>query len=320
MKDIITKSKLIESYNRLGSYKKVAKEFGCSNVTITNYMKKFNIYTAPIKPLYNHNLFSDDTEDSFYLAGVWAADGNVRLVNRGYNLRLTVKDEEWLKLISKKLNFLNIKKIKNKKCKINNKTYNCANLFEVSLFSKKLFDDIKRFGIVPNKSLTYEIPKFILEHELCHHFLRGMVDGDGSFYHKKNHVEFSIVGTLNVCKSFKEVFEKNKIVSVFNKKIYHVNKNKNTYSLTYGGNSVVASIHNYLYQDATIFLKRKKDIAQQAKCNMKINRTKIGTITKPEIEQIKSSFKTIKDCSDHLNIDSRTFKKLLAKFEINTGQ
>jgi len=318
MKYIITKSKLIESYNRLGSYKKMAKEFGCSNVTITNYMKKFNIYKTPNKPSYNHNLFSNDTEDSFYLAGAWAADGNVRLVNGGYNLRLTIKDKEWLKLISKKLNFSNIKKIENKKCKINNKIYDCADLFKISLFSKKLFNDIGKFGIVPNKSLIYEIPKFVLDHKLCHHFLRGMVDGDGSFYHKKNNVEFSIVGTLNVCESFKEVFEKYKVVSAFDKKIYHINKDKNTYSITYGGNSVVASIYNYLYQDATIFLKRKKDIAQQAKCNMKINRTKIYTITKPEIEQVKSSFKTIKECSDYLNIDSRTFKKLLAKYKINT--
>lgn len=37
------KQKLIELYQKLGSYKKIGKELGCSNVTVANYFKKYNI-------------------------------------------------------------------------------------------------------------------------------------------------------------------------------------------------------------------------------------------------------------------------------------
>lgn len=36
-------------------------------------------------------------------------------------------------------------------------------------------------------------------------------------------------------------------------------KGENCYSLTYGGNGNTKKIHNYMYRDATVFLKRKKD-------------------------------------------------------------
>jgi hypothetical protein len=202
----LTKQNIVDAYTRLGSYRAVSKEFNCSNTTIRNYMRKFDIYQAPYIFPYNHDVFSEDNEVSFYLAGVWAADGNVRKGKSGYQLRLTVMDKEWVSEIANIFNVDKINIVKRGMANILGKNYLCKDLYELSIHSKKLFNDIQRFNVCPNKTLVYKIPDFVLKHPLCNHFLRGMVDGDGSFYERKiGCIGFNITGTYDVCEQFRNV-------------------------------------------------------------------------------------------------------------------
>lgn len=304
------KQKLIELYQKLGSYRKVGKELGCSNVTVANYLKKYNLYVKKETPNYNHNIFKEDNEISFYLAGVWAADGNVRKIKGGHNLRLSIsqKDLVWINEIAKKIKYKKIKKVQNQS------SFGESNLLEISLFSKQMYNDISRFNVVPNKTFIYNIPEFVLSSEFCHHFLRGMVDGDGCFYIKNKSVNFNIIGTLETCIGFEQAFSNVGIKTIKDKKIKKVTNDKNTYSLSYGGNSITSAIHDYLYGDATIFLERKKIIASQSKNFLQVDRNKIRNITKKELESSYNN--NIKLEAMNLGIDQRTYKKLLIKHGI----
>jgi hypothetical protein len=91
---------------------------------------------------------------------------------------------------------------------------------------------------------------------------------------------------------------------------------KSTYNLAYAGNSVVSSIYDYLYKDATIFLQRKKDIAQLAKGRMQINRVHISHISKEDILFILPECESKIDVSKRLNVCYHTAIKLLKKYNI----
>ena len=130
-------------------------------------------------------------------------------------------------------------------------------------------DDLGRFDIVPRKSLTLTFPEWMKTHPLKHHFIRGYNDGDGSFYIPElkdgrtvEQVYFSMRGTQIFLKVIRNILEQECDLGERNTDI---RISSDCGVLEYGGNGIISKITDYLYQDATIYLPRKLEIAMKAK-------------------------------------------------------
>lgn len=271
--EFLTKDVLQQDYNELGNFKRISEKYEIPRSTIERYCKVLGVITTP-KFTYNvnHDIFSEDTEVSLYLAGFIAADGCVYChksdVPNNMQITLSAKDESHLQLLRNLMCFTgpitrNIRKLS----KMNPK-WNDAEMVSISVYSKQIITDLAtRFGIGPRKSLTYEFPQRLIDHPLVHHFMRGYFDGDGSFYetHESRKTKtkgmrtyskfiFGLRGSIRFLTLFKVILNNSNI---------HINSvpkmSNGTGVLTLSGNRNVKRIANFLYHDSNqiICLHRK---------------------------------------------------------------
>ena len=291
-KPIPPKDILKEAYDRLGSVALVAKEFNATKAGIFDALNRYRIpYKTLVRYDCDHDFFSRDNEASFYVAGFIAADGCVKhrknksgSITYELQICLAEKDKHLVYLIRDLLKSNN--PIRHSVSKKDN-----TRSVSMTIVSAKMAKDLsERFNIVPRKSLIYQFPTQIENHPLIHHFMRGYNDGDGSYFYntlKKNkktrQIYFSLLGTPNFLTKYREILEKNcQIV----KRNYPIRMRKNIGCLDYGGNSIVTSITNFLYKDATIYLQRKYDIAKEAEINSDNCISGLKKINKIGVEKI----------------------------------
>jgi len=122
----------------------------------------------------NDNFFKKWSEDMAYILGFWYADGYIRKRRDrysfcyGFSICQQTKDKYILKNILKKMNS------NNPICCP--KTRPNMSHFEIS--SEIIFNDIVKFGGLPNKSKIVRFPR--ISHKYTSDFIRGLFDGDGS--------------------------------------------------------------------------------------------------------------------------------------------
>lgn len=241
--------------------------------TIRNIANEYNLIISvkkvsrDIKNIdFNDNYFENiDTEEKAYFLGLIYSDGNVREHNGGYFLSIELKRED--KYILEKLA---------SELKCGNKIYDrdrVTNFAEghtsnfTSCNSKKLYDDLARFNIVPNKSHTTtsftNIEKY-MPNNLIKHFLRGLIDGDGTISKRytTNQNSISIYqNEIEFCNEFDRLLKK----SMNDYNLYEniiMNKNTGVYNLRYRRINDVKKICNFLYNGSKIYLKRKYQLAE----------------------------------------------------------
>lgn len=260
--NFLTKEMLEYEYGRLGSMQKVADFLNISVDTVSKYMKLFNIaYAAHFRGIYscNHDLFSQDTADGFYLAGFIAADGSLQKRKHSKILKLTLsnKDTAHLEKIKITLNSTHpIKEYIVKPSILVKSTNKCA---EIQIASNKIFDDLARFNIVPNKTKTYTFPEWLIDHPLVSHYMRGYFDGDGCISHcglgtgrTVIQKSFSIMGTYKFVETYNNILAKN-----CNLNTAKITAHYSIFNILYTGNNVINRIFNFLYKDAALYLDRK---------------------------------------------------------------
>ncbi|MGI0058147.1 MAG: hypothetical protein ACREBJ_00125 [Nitrosotalea sp.] len=274
---ILTKDALEQSYAELGSLKAVARKFDFDPSSIKKYMIRHGLnFKKQIVYDCDHEFFSRDNEEAFYVAGFVAADGCVKdRKNSSGNIRhelgigLSKEDKNFLESLRRIMkaetpirDFL----IENSK---RNPKWNDCWKSEIIITSNQICEDLKRFNIVPRKSLTYIFPEWMKTHPLKHHFIRGYNDGDGSFYVPKlaegkitEQIYLSLRGTPKFLTDVRYILEQECNLEEREKDI-RISSGHGC--LEYGGNGIVGKIADYLYQDATIYLLRKRDIAMKAK-------------------------------------------------------
>lgn len=258
---------LEEKYKELGSAKALGRYFGVAAQTITSYMDKHSLsYNKKINYKCNHTLFSIDTEISFYLAGFIAADGCI--MSKGNSKMLSIslskKDKPHLEKIKNALGSdhpIGDYNVKNSK---RNPKWNDVIKSDLKISSAQIYSDLQRFNITERKTHTLTFPDWIKDHPLRHHFIRGYIDGDGSFFHnlgKKRSVKqvfFSVRGTTQFLTSLRSTLEADLNLE---ERIKDIRINNGIGVLEYGGNRVCKALAEYLYKDATIYLDRKREAA-----------------------------------------------------------
>lgn len=108
--------------------------------------------------------------DAYYL-GLLLTDGYIS--TREYDVGLDLTDEDCIAFLSKGIG-KNYSIIKN-----NDK--NKKNRYRLVLTEKELVENLKKYGVIRNKSLTLEGPKLSLDEEkFIPYLIRGIIDGDGN--------------------------------------------------------------------------------------------------------------------------------------------
>ena len=268
----IDEHEVIELY-KTKSIRNIAEQINTYPEKISSILKKHGI-----KPKskfkgwkkVNDTFFDEiDSEEKAYVLGFFVADGCIRL-ERDKNGEIThsrlcfsnsIDDEEIINRIhdlicpeNKIQYFHNVKDGANRKPQLG--------LQWTSKHMKEVL--VEKYKIVPRKTYDgdFELPEGVIPKELFRHFVRGFIDGDGTFnggdigfvFNSKPFAE-------QIINFFKGEFEKNKeLVEEFSYTFKEVEgKTVNYYRLRLPvGKGRKKLYEKILYDNATIFLSRKR--------------------------------------------------------------
>jgi hypothetical protein len=243
---------VILKYEEFRNIRKVAEFFKTSISPINRILKNSNIQFGNRRYDVDETFFdSIDTESKAYWLGFLFADGYIRERNTGLSLelKLAVKDREHIELFRETLKSTHIIKEGFNKVKYKN-GYSQSHMLHLAIYSSDLVKSIKTKGIHSRKTFTITKPE--IAKSLISHFIRGYFDGDGSF-------SFNIIKKTNktnfACASeefreflISELLENGIKLSYYGGiKMFIQNKMDNL------------KFYNYIYKNATIYLKRKKE-------------------------------------------------------------
>jgi LAGLIDADG-like domain len=201
----------------------------------------------------NDNFFEAiTTENQAYFLGFLYADGYVN--RRKFVLSLQEKDKDILEKFCLALNTQHpLYFTPARKTIINDKEYQCQGQFSLCIYNVKMCKDLHNLGCFQNKSLTLKFPTCVPDH-LLNHFIRGYFDGDGWVSEAKGYRR--IVGFISSA-SF---------IETLNQKFSHLphsidkrRQKQGLLALHYRSKKTFDWWYKYLYTDATVYLKRKKD-------------------------------------------------------------
>jgi len=261
-----TKEELESLYLKHGSFLEISKVTKINSHRISKYFYQYGL--NELYPLFNtcdENFFERDTEEAWYWAGFIAADGSIN--KTVLDIALCSKDIEHLKKF--KVQIKTSKEIVLRPpttSYYNDKSINSTECCRLMVASKKIVTDLKKWNIIPNKTLIYSLPDELLIHPMIRHFIRGIIDGDGCWRIKdKKHNLHSVelCGTYKICEQINNIFHINNLISQ-NYSPHKVNFSK-AYAIAFNSQKDLEKIREFLYKDSTIFLQRKFDIANNVK-------------------------------------------------------
>jgi DNA-binding transcriptional regulator WhiA len=227
---------------------KCGKIFTCNNIAIIKRGNAiFCSHTCSSRKYnFNQNYFDNiDTPNKAYILGFLFADGNVNKKQTEMTIKLHNRDINLLEKIKLEMKSEHpIKKIiqKNKEDQV---SFRISSIY----LCKKLISH----GVVPNKTFIIEFPE--LKEDLVRHFIRGYFDGDGCIHKIKNRNSFKVTiftASKSFIKSLTEIMLKN------NMKVLTY-KHSNGFSMCLNKKEDINNFYNLIYQDAEIFLLRKKN-------------------------------------------------------------
>ena len=259
-KEYLEKYELVKQLYATGNYKLIDLEkiTDVKYYTISEILKKAGFKINPSGKIdLNSDIFEViDNEEKAYWLGFLYADGCVYKCSKGrYRFELGLKESD-LDHIQKFKDFIQSKhEIKYRK---NTKSY------RIMFGDDKFCSDLIKLGCTERKSLTLKFPDFNqVPDKYLKHFIRGYVEGDGSFNvyarnNKKNCI-FSLIGT----KDFLSELSKRTNIPIIS---YHKDKRhaENTFFISYSGNFCY-QILQFLYENSNVYLNRKYETYSKIK-------------------------------------------------------
>lgn len=247
------------------TYQAIQEKFNLSSPTIGKILKKYNvkpwnksqIFSPDLRENYFENI---DTEAKAYFLGLMITDGNIfdnyKSANQLPNINLTLneKDKYILECFKKELRL-------NKKITLDNR--GCC---QICCFSRTMANDLKKFGVVPQKTFITKFPTNIPE-TMHRHLIRGLIDGDGniSFHIRRNRkVHSKAIRLCGANEQFIEDVKQFLLENVGLQSLYITKQNfqNPVWTLNCSNKRDLEILIHYLYDDATIYMKRKKNISE----------------------------------------------------------
>lgn len=243
----------------------IARVFNRAPKIIKRELAAVNVYDPLKYDKFLINKFNViDTEEKAYWLGMLAADGCVS------------KKQLFLQLAE--IDIGHVLKFK-KFVGVDYKVSRCITILDDKEFigyrytvsCQNFVQSLKKHGLVPKKSLTLQFAKTI-PNQLIKHYIRGLVDGDGSFYtDQSDRLHFSLISTLEVCQETQKHLIKNCQVNENKLSEIITDTGEKYYYLVYCGSQQCSRIASYLYDGANIFLDRKKEFTDNFRSNHKFD-------------------------------------------------
>ena len=237
-------------------YKDIEKKYNLSTPTVIKILNGIEKYSKSI--IFNPELKEDffesiDDEYKAYFIGLLISDGNVfidgnKKANRQASISITLDNND-------KYILEDFKKIIKTNTKISSDGRGCC---QIAVRSNKMYEDLSKYGIIPNKSFKTYLPK--LNNEMMPHLIRGILDGDGCI---NSHLiksgrflhSISFCGSKQLMNDISDfLFENLKLKT--KPKVYTY-KDRNLSEISIRNINDMFIVGKYLYSNATIFLKRK---------------------------------------------------------------
>lgn len=257
---------LIKEDYKTKSIKNIAKNYNLSPQTLTKILRSEGVCMKTIserarKYIVNERYFEKiDTEEKAYFLGFLYADGCNHKERARITICLQPQDKEILEKFKNQISYSGPI--------LDNKHVGEDSITKyptLAWCSRKMSEDLIKLGCLPRKSLILKFPtEDQVPEYLIRHFLRGFFDGDGwvtsNIYKKRSNCPnftIGLVSTRQFCERADEIIEKYVNIKgvLTSPKIYK----HGTSLLTYHGNLRSIHILNWLYFNATISLKRKRD-------------------------------------------------------------
>jgi transposase-like protein len=243
------------------SINKLLRRYGHKSKTQSELKRKYSI---------REDFFDNiDSEEKAYILGFLYADGCNSTEQNAVKLSLIEDDKEILEKISSIIQPDKPLYCKTLKKELSGSFINRKNQYSLVITNKRISNRLVELGCIKAKTNKITFPnRYSLPKILHNHFIRGYFDGDGHVS-KGKHKKFSIIGTVVFLEEIQNI-----LINELNFKkikIHNINKNKNVNigDLTYGGIFQCITFRDWLYKDATIYLKRKKEVFNSYVCNTK---------------------------------------------------
>ncbi len=244
---------IIEQYQLGISSEDIAKQLNIASSTVLRNLVKNNITirsNSESKRTYkiNQNFFENiDNEIKAYYLGFLISDGCVGSNDNSIVLSQIKEDDDSLRLISNYIyGFTKIEYYKD---------YKGTDRSYLTVYSKKWKEDLIKLGCVPNKTFLTKFPD--IDEEFHSHFIRGLIDGDGSVLNYDSPT-ITITGTDELLYKIEEIIYKLfNINGYIGKAIKYRENEKNISFLDYNGFFKCKIVGDWIYHNSTIKMNRK---------------------------------------------------------------
>jgi len=251
-----------EMKNRSKTKNEICLEYGVSWAGLYKYMKEHGISTPTNR---GRQYTCDDryfevidTQEKAYWLGFIFADGGITRVCREnrrpnvFKMRLNPRDREHLGRFAQAIGATNpISDGSSSKSGYSNQNGRLYRYSEIVIASVEFVKHLMAAGIVERKQFVpHHFPFNEVPAEMRRHFIRGVLDGDGSWSGR----QFQITGGRLFISELQDWMVKDLGLNVTKLKTY---KSTSAVSLIYGGRKQVERIGRYLYGGASVWLPRK---------------------------------------------------------------
>lgn len=297
----------------------ISNQLKISRKSVYNILERNDIRINGVERFNHHRKYDvnlsyfekiDCPEKAYFLGWIYS-DGC--MIKKSYSFKIGIQKrdkeilEKLIKLISKNTPIKTIKR------KSGHDKYHRQDLVVLRINRKKIYNDLLKLGLYPNKSETLSFPTFSqVPEEFIFHFIRGYFDGDGCIFVKCRNKLVPKFSSGMVCsKSFAntlmKILKKYKIKSRLQKK----SNTDKVIDLSIPNSIDCIKFLEKIYEDKRdLFLKRKYEkylkilqgyVASESKINFKtINLFKKNNI-------FKNHTNIDIDFNDHWVIDHRHY-------------
>jgi hypothetical protein len=242
----------------------IGKEFGFSNTAINKTIKERGFSArkmSDVKRKYDlDESFFDiiDTEQKAYILGFLYADGYNNQKQGKVIISLKESDIELLEKINNTIQ--PNKPIKEISFEFNRKKgMKTSDQQRMVICSRKISDALSKLGCPQAKTFILEFPtEDQVPSTLHRHFIRGYFDGDGSIGRYGTKSTSCFIGTESLLLGIQKILAP--IIGSGDQKLHNRHPERNTpiRSLVYCGTFSCIKLREWMYEGATIFMKRKK--------------------------------------------------------------
>ena len=200
-----------------------------------------------------------DTEEKAYVLGLLYADGYNNTDRNSVKLTLKESDKEILEKISSVIQ--PTKPLGLYRTNKSQKGFeNSQNAVSLTIANKHISQRLVELGCGKAKThnLIFPTEEQVPKH-LQRHFVRGYFDGDGSVSGDKQK-QFGFVGTINFLLPLQQILIEELGFSKTKLDQRHKDREDSIRALRYCGINQCIKFRDWLYEDSTIYLKRKFDV------------------------------------------------------------